>query len=101
MTIDMPETPAPPRPRKGRRLIVLAAVAIGAVIGYAAVASFTGSRNVAGDPLCKPAVALSKKIAPLATGEVAGLTMATAPLRIPDLTFKDGDGADKKLSDWR
>jgi thiol-disulfide isomerase/thioredoxin len=101
MTIDMPDSPAPaPRPPK-RRLIVFGAVAVGAVIGYVAVANFTGPRAPAGDPACQPAVALSKKIAPLATGEVAGLTMATVPLQIPDLAFKDADGQPKKLSDWR
>ena len=101
MTIDTPDQPAPAPRAPKRRLIVFGAVAVGAVIGYVAVASFTGPRTVAGDPACQPAVALSKKIAPLATGEVAGLTMATAPLQIPDLAFKDADGTLKKLSDWR
>jgi thiol-disulfide isomerase/thioredoxin len=27
--------------------------------------------------------------------------MAKTPLKLPDLTFKDADGQDKKLSDWR
>src|ERR1700675_5130121 len=40
-------------------------------------------------------------IAALAHGEVAALTMATAPLRLPDLAFEDADGKPKKLSDWR
>lgn len=44
---------------------------------------------------------LAKKIAPLAHGEVAAVTMASAPLRLPDLTFEDADGKLKKLSDWR
>jgi len=94
----MPDTP----PRLWRRkLIVLGSVLIGAVIGYAAVARFSDYRAVPGDPDCQPAVALSKKISPLARGEVAGLTMATAPLKLPDLAFLDGDGNPKKLSDWR
>src|SRR6185437_198892 len=41
------------------------------------------------------------KLAPLAHGEVAALTMATAPLKLPDLAFEDADGKPKKLSDWR
>ncbi|CAN5399294.1 TlpA disulfide reductase family protein [soil metagenome] len=101
MTIDTPDLPAPASRPPKRRLIVFGAVAVGAVIGYVAVANFMGPHTVAGDPACKPAVALSKKIAPLATGEVAGLTMATTPLQIPDLAFKDADGQPKKLSDWR
>jgi thiol-disulfide isomerase/thioredoxin len=32
---------------------------------------------------------------------VAALTMATVPLRLPDLAFWDADGRPKKLSDWR
>jgi thiol-disulfide isomerase/thioredoxin len=32
---------------------------------------------------------------------VAARTMATSPLRLPDLAFEDADGKSKKLSDWR
>jgi thiol-disulfide isomerase/thioredoxin len=46
-------------------------------------------------------VELAHKLAPLAQGEVAALTMASAPLRLPDLAFADADGKPKKLSDWR
>ena len=94
----MPDLPAP-RPMR-RRAFVFAAVLVGAVAGYAGVAYMT-DRAPSGDPLCQPAVALSKKLAPLARGEVAALTMATAPLKLPDLTFVDGEGQLKKLSDWR
>jgi thiol-disulfide isomerase/thioredoxin len=81
---------------------VIAAVLIGAVIGFAGVSGFGAfRRNTSGDSACAPAVDLSRKIAPLAHGEVAALTMATAPLRLPDLTFEDADGRPRKLSDWR
>jgi thiol-disulfide isomerase/thioredoxin len=102
MTNDMPENPSPPPAATRRIPIVIGAVLIGAVIGYAGVYGIGGlKRNVAGDSGCNPAVALSSKIAPLAQGEVAALTMATAPLRLPDLAFEDADGKPKKLSDWR
>ena len=58
-------------------------------------------RNATGDPACRGTVDLARKIAPLAHGEVAALTMATAPLRLPDLAFEDADGKPRKLSDWR
>ena len=98
----MPETPSP-RPAATRRIpIVIGAVLIGAVIGYAGVYGIGGlRRNTGGDPACRPAVALSEKLAPLAHGEVAALTMATTPLKLPDLAFEDADGKPKKLSDWR
>ena len=98
----MPETPSP-RPTATRRIpIAIGAVLIGAVIGFAGVYGIGGlKRNTGGDPTCRPAVALSQKLAPLAHGEVAALTMATTPLKLPDLTFDDADGKPKKLSDWR
>jgi thiol-disulfide isomerase/thioredoxin len=102
MTNDMPELPSP-HPATTRRIpFAIGAVLVGAVLGFAGVYGIGGlKRNASGDSACNPAVALSSKIAPLAHGEVAALTMATAPLRLPDLAFEDADGKPKKLSDWR
>src|SRR5580658_7698918 len=102
MTNDMPEQPTPARTATRRIPLAIGAVVIGAAIGFAAIYGFGGlKRNAAGDSACNPAVALSAKIAPLAHGEVAALTMATTPLRLPDLAFEDADGKPKKLSDFR
>ena len=97
----MPELPSP-RPVATRRLpIAIGAVVIGALIGFAGVYGLGGlKRNATGDPACRGAVDLARKLAPLAQGEVAALTMATAPLRLPDLAFEDAEGKPKKLSDW-
>jgi thiol-disulfide isomerase/thioredoxin len=102
MTNDMPELPSP-RPAVTRRIpIAIGAVVIGALIGFAGVYGIGGlRRNATGDAACRGAVDLARKIAPLAHGEVAALTMATAPLRLPDLAFEDADGKPRKLSDWR
>ncbi len=97
----MPEMPAPRRWSTRRIPVAIGAVLVGAAIGFAAVSGFGALHRQAGDPACKAAVALSGKIAPLAQGEMAALTMATAPLRLPDLAFLDGNGQPKKLSDWR
>src|SRR5271167_235152 len=102
MTNDMPErqTPAPAPTR--RIPYVIGAVLVGAVIGFAGIYGIGGlKRGATGDSACGAAVDLSRKLAPLAHGEVAALTMATAPLRLPDLTFEDADGKPRKLSDWR
>ena len=92
-----------PLPAATRRIpLAIGTVLIGAVIGFAGVYGTGGlSRNASGDPACRPAVDLARKLAPLAHGEVAALTMATAPLRLPDLAFEDAEGKPKKLSDWR
>jgi len=98
----MPESPLP-HPAPMRRIpMVIGAVLAGALIGLFAVYGIGGlKRGGSGDSACAGAVDLAKKLAPLAHGEVAALTMATAPLRLPDLSFEDADGKPKKLSDWR
>src|ERR1700694_198311 len=98
----MPELPSP-RPAAMRRLpYAIVAVLIGAVIGSAGLYGTGGlKRHASGDSACRPAVDLAQKLAPLAHGEVAALTMATAPLRLADLAFEDAEGKPKKLSDWR
>ena len=82
--------------------MAIGAVLAGALIGFVAVYGIGGlKRGGSADSACTGAVDLAKKLAPLAYGEVAALTMATAPLRLPDLSFEDADGKPKKLSDWR
>jgi thiol-disulfide isomerase/thioredoxin len=102
MTNDMPETPSP-RAAAARRIpLAIGAVMVGGLIGYAAVSGIGGlKRGSSGDSACNGAVSLARKIAPLAQGEVAALTMATAPVKLPDLAFEDADGKPRKLSDWR
>jgi len=98
----MPERPSP-HPAAMRRIpITIGAVLIGAAIGFAGVYGVGGlKRSASGDPACRGAVDLARRLTPLAHGEVAALTMASAPLRLPDLAFEDAEGKPKKLSDWR
>src|SRR5258706_9169227 len=102
MTNDMPERPLA-HPAAMRRIpITIGAVLIGAAIGFAGVYGIGGlKRSTAGDPACRGAVDLARKLAPLAHGEVAALTMATPPLRLPDLAFQDAPGKSRKLSHRR
>jgi thiol-disulfide isomerase/thioredoxin len=98
----MPDNPSPPSTATRRIPLVVGTVLIGALLGWTGLwigGGFKGSAT--GDPACHGAVDLARKIAPLAHGEVAALTMATTPLRLPDLAFDDADGKPKKLSDWR
>jgi thiol-disulfide isomerase/thioredoxin len=98
----MPETPSPRAAATRRIPLAIGAVMVGGLIGYAAVSGIGGlKRGSSGDSACNGAVSLARKIAPLAQGEVAALTMATAPVKLPDLAFEDADGKPRKLSDWR
>jgi thiol-disulfide isomerase/thioredoxin len=98
----MPERPSPLPPAARRLPVVIGTVLAGAAIGFAGIYGIGGlKRNASGDPACRPAVELARKLAPLVHGEVAALTMASAPLRLPDLAFEDAQGKPKKLSDWR
>ncbi len=77
----MPETPSP-LPAPMRRLpVAIGAVVAGVLIAAVGIYGF-GPKRPAGDATCAAAVDLAKKIAPLAHGEVAAVTMASAPLRL-------------------
>jgi thiol-disulfide isomerase/thioredoxin len=81
--------------------VAVAAVLIGGIAGYVGIYGLGGLKGAGGDPTCRAAVDTAKRIAPLAHGAVAALTMASQPLKLPDLAFEDADGKPKKLSDWQ
>ena len=99
----MTGTENPAQDRAKRRLALVAAGSLaGVAIGLAAVygiTTFLGNR--AGDAQCAPAVATAGRVAPLARGEVAGLVVASRPLRLPDLAFRDASGSERHLAEWR
>lgn len=93
-----------PQPRVTKR--TLAMVLAGAIAGLAAglagvygIATLTG--NAGGDAACRPAVELAKKLAPLAHGEVAAVSVAKRRLKLPDLAFQDASGKPLTLAHWR
>jgi thiol-disulfide isomerase/thioredoxin len=99
----MTETGDAAKSRARRRLALVAAGGLtGVAVGLAAVYGITvflGNR--AGDAQCRPAVETAGRIAPLAHGEVAGVVVASRPLRVPDLAFHDASGSERQLSQWR
>jgi thiol-disulfide isomerase/thioredoxin len=87
---------------KKRLAVVLAGGLAGVVVGIGGIYGIGRlAGNAAVDPACQPAKAAAGKLAPLMKGEVAALAVPDAPKRLPDLVFKDRDGAAKSLSDWR
>ncbi len=102
MTPDDATPASAPSPRPRRRLArVAAALAVGALAGWGAVYGIGAVTRNAGDPLCRPAVDLARRLAPLVRGEVAALTPAATGLRVPNLRFQDSSGEAKTLEDWR
>jgi thiol-disulfide isomerase/thioredoxin len=99
----MTEPPAEPYYKVRRRRA--AAVAVMALCGTLAVlAGVYGIARLRSNPAaaaCERAVETAGRIAPLAHGEVAALTMAHTPFRVPNLTFKDAEGDERTLKDWR
>ena len=84
------------------RLTLLALAGTGVGLALAAVYGMVGlARNPAEATQCRAAGEAAQRIAPLVRGEVAALVVATAPLRVPDLTFQDAGGATRTLADWR
>lgn len=89
------------RPSANRRVtkIVLGCIA-GAAFGLAAVYGIAAMQGNASDPACQPAAALARKLAPLAKGEVAAVSVATTPKRLPELAFQDALGKPHTLADF-
>ncbi len=97
----MTEQSVPPRRSLGRyRLISVAATGIILAV-LAGVYGIARLRSNPAGAAWAPAVATAGRIAPLAHGEVAALTVARAPFRVPDLAFKDAEGHERTLKDWR
>ena len=95
MTVAHDTTSAP-----RRRKFALIAAAI-AAFGAAAVYVIAGYGRNAGDAACAPALATAQRIAPLARGELAAVSVADTGLQLPPLAFKDATGAQKTLADFK
>jgi thiol-disulfide isomerase/thioredoxin len=85
--------------RRGLMAATAAAAFAAALAGVYGIAGF--QRNAGGDPGCQAAVDIARRIAPLARGEVAALTVAERPLRVPELSFHDAGGRQVSLKDWQ
>src|SRR5579885_3344792 len=91
---------------EGRPLLrtLLLAAAFGAAAGLAGVYGIAGlKRNgtLGADAECAEAVETARRMKPLIHGEVAAVALTDKPMRVPDLSFQDGNGKTVKLSDFR
>ena len=97
----MTEQSATPRRATDRLRLISIAAAIGVVAVLAGVYGIERLRSNPAAAACAPAVAAAGRIAPLVHGEIAALAVAHTAFRVPDLTFKDAEGRDRSLADWR
>jgi thiol-disulfide isomerase/thioredoxin len=85
----------------GRWRLVSAAAALVILLVLAGIYGIAHRPSNPADAACQSAVNTAKRIAPLVRGEVAALAVAQTPFRVPDLAFKDANGRDLRLADWR
>jgi thiol-disulfide isomerase/thioredoxin len=99
----MTELPTEPDFKLRRRQMTVRALfaLCGALAVLAGIYGIGRLRSNPADAACAPAVNIASRIAPLARGEVAAFAVAQKPFRVPDVTFKDAQGHDKTLADWR
>lgn len=97
---DSPPPQAPHTPRRRSILtLVLAAVAVVAIAG--GIYGYLGQTRNSADAACASTVAVARRTAPFAKGEVAAIVVADSPRQLPALSFTDGTGQTKTLADWR
>jgi len=95
-------TDHPPHSRFRRPLVLVAVVVlVGALAGLAGIYGIGGLGGKSADPSCRATVEATRRMAPLARGEVAAVTVAADPQRVPDLTFRDDSGRERTLAEWR
>jgi thiol-disulfide isomerase/thioredoxin len=95
----MPEQVTKERPRRRTALYAVAIVA-GLAVGFAGIYGIGGFKPN-GDAACSANAALLQKLKPLAHGEVAAINVPGNSIVLPNLAFRDGDGKEKRLADWR
>jgi thiol-disulfide isomerase/thioredoxin len=97
MTIETEPAPVANR-RKGALIAAAVLAGLGAL---AAVYGVLGLARNPGDPACRPALDLARRIEPLIHGEVAAVRPAEDARKLPVLAFQDADGRPKSLADWQ
>jgi thiol-disulfide isomerase/thioredoxin len=97
----MTEQSVPLLQKIGRLRLVSGAAAVIILAVIAGVYGIAHRRSNPADAVCQAAVNTAKRITPLVHGEVAALSPAQTPFRLPNLAFKDAQGRDVMLADWR
>src|SRR4051794_5295181 len=94
-------TDQPTRSYRRRSATIALGCVVGVAAGLAAVYGIGAMQRNPADTACKAATELTKRLAPLARGEVAAIGIASEPKRLPELTFTGADGKPRALADFR
>jgi thiol-disulfide isomerase/thioredoxin len=91
---------------KRRLLVILLGGAAGVLAGMSLLYGINKLKGNAGSvgpvaSACQPALETAKRVAPHARGEVAALNVATKPLQLPQMSFRDAQGQDRSMADFR
>ena len=86
--------------RSRKAPLVLVAAAAGLVAALGAVYGVVGASRNAGEPACRSALDLARRVEPLAHGEVAAVRVTDEARKLPELAFRDVSGQTKSLADW-
>lgn len=88
---------------KRRLLVILLGGAAGVLAGIGLLYGINALKGNPGSAAasCQPALELAKRVAPHARGEVAAMNVATKPLKLPDMSFRDSAGQDRTMADFR
>ena len=88
------------RAARVRPLLLGAAAALGFGVGALALYGAGSAGNSAAGE-CRAAKPVAERLAPLARGEVAAVTVAKDPKKLPDLAFSAADGTPRTLAAYR
>jgi thiol-disulfide isomerase/thioredoxin len=94
-------TDQPTRFYRRRFAMIALGCVVGVTAGLAAVYGIGAMQRNPADASCKAAGELVKRLAPLARGEVAAISIAAEPKRLPKLTFTGADGKPRAVADFQ
>src|SRR5262249_12707562 len=99
-TMTGPEHAARTHARKRLAMVAAGGIA-GVAAGLAALCGIGTLKRIAPEAAWGRAFELPRRLAPLRRGEGAAFTVADRSLRLPDVAFRDAEGSEHRLADWR
>ncbi len=87
------------RPNRAKAIVIALAGLVTLAVVYGTIRY--GSKETGDQGDCGPAASVAARLAPLAKGEIAALTVAKSPKPSTDLTFNAPDGRPTSLSAFR